>query len=51
LLHPAIELLADSELSLCGVFLLRATQLGSKEKGMTAKCGFARSAPKKAMRI
>jgi hypothetical protein len=32
LLRPAIELPADSELSLCGVFLHSVTQLGSRKK-------------------
>ena len=41
---PAIESPIDSELSLCGVFLHVVTQLGSREKGMAAKHGFARSA-------
>ena len=31
----------DSELSLCGVFLLAATRLGSQEKDMVAKREFA----------
>jgi hypothetical protein len=30
-----------SELSLCGVSLLARTQLGSREKGIAAKHGFA----------
>jgi hypothetical protein len=33
-----------SELSLCGVFLHTAVQLGSREKGTAAKCRFARCA-------
>lgn len=48
-MHPAIELPVDSELSLCGVFLHAATQLGSREKGMVAKHGFARSISQKAV--
>ena len=43
--------LQDQDASLCGVFLCSAAQLGSREKDMAAKCGFARSAPQKAMRI
>lgn len=33
-----IELPVDSELSLCGVFLHAATQLGSREKGTAKEC-------------
>jgi hypothetical protein len=40
-----------SELSLCGVFLHMAAWLGSREKGMLAKCGFACCAPQKAMGV
>ena len=36
------ELPVDSELSLCGVFLHAATQLGSREKGTAAKHGFCK---------
>lgn len=51
MLHPETELPVDSELSLCGVFLHVATQLGSREKGTVAKCGLARSTPQKAVGI
>ena len=47
MLHPAV----DSELNLCGVFLHAGAQLGSREKGMVAKHGFARSVPQKAVGI
>jgi hypothetical protein len=36
-----------SELSLFGVFLHTVLQLGSREKGMAAKCVFARCAPQR----
>ena len=39
MLHLVTELPVDSELSLCGVFLHAATQLGSREKGTVAKRG------------
>ena len=32
-------LCVDSKLRLCGVFLHRVTQRGSKEKGTAAECG------------
>jgi hypothetical protein len=35
-----------SELSLCFVFLHAVAHLGSREKGMAAKCGFNRCATK-----
>ena len=40
-----------SELSLCGVFLHAAAQLGSREKGMATKYEFVRSTPQKAVGI
>ena len=45
-----VELHVNSELILCGVFLLAAIQLGSREKGTVANCGIA-SAPQKAVGI
>ena len=49
LLHPTIKLPVNSELSLCSVFPHATNQLGSREKGMQAKCGFERSAPQQAV--
>ena len=46
-----IELPVESELSLCDVFLHAVTQLGSREKGMAAKCGSVRSTYQKAVGI
>jgi hypothetical protein len=46
-----IELPVDSEVSLCGIFLHAAAQLGSREKGTVAKHGFARSTQPKAVGI
>lgn len=51
MLHPAIELSIVSKLSLCGVFLHAAAQLGPREKGMAAKHGFARCVSEKAMGV
>jgi hypothetical protein len=45
---PSDWVTIDSELSVCGVFLRAAVQLGSREKGTAAKHRFARSAPQKA---
>ena len=39
-----IVLPTASKLSLCDVFLHTETQLGPREKGTVAKCGFVRSA-------
>jgi hypothetical protein len=44
-----IVLPSDSKLSLCCVFLQAVTQQGSREKGMVAKCEFARSASQKVL--
>lgn len=41
-------MITDSELSLCDVHVT-VTQLGSREKGMSTKQGFARSACQKAL--
>ena len=46
-----IVLPVNSERNLCGVSLHLATQLASREKGMAAKCGSARSAYQKAVGI
>ena len=46
MLCPTI-ILAVNELSLYGVFLHAATQLGSRDKGTVTKCRFARSATQK----
>jgi hypothetical protein len=44
---PSDRVTFVSELSLCCVFLYTAVPLGSREKGMEAKCGFARCVPQK----
>jgi hypothetical protein len=44
---PSDRVTVASELSLCCVFLRAVARLGSREKGMTAKCGIARCAPQR----